>query len=187
MPELIFRWNGTRPDFPRFDFPIRGLPFRDFAARSRWLHVLHARDRKRQIILDQALFLSRPEAGENENPLADARFAELDSFVRAGDAEPFDASLLQGFRNRHRAKAIRIRFNDCEDLRLRADVRPNHLKIFQDRFQRNLRPNRAACEMYGLGHGLLECQSRPQWRDENSCFDVPTHRLGKHRIQEDCS
>ena len=186
MPELIFKWNGTRPDFPRFDFPIQ-LAVQGFRGALEMPHVLHARDRERQIILDEALFFARPKAGENQNAFADARFAKLDSLVRAGDAKPFDAGLLQRFRNRHRAKAVRIRFYDREDFRLRADVRPNHLKIFQDRFERNLRPYGAASEMYGLGHGLLECQSQPQWRDENSCLDVSTHRLGKHRIQEDCS
>jgi hypothetical protein len=35
------------------------------------------------------------------------------------------------------------------------------LKILHDRLQRNLRPYGAACEMYGLGHDILECQSKP--------------------------
>ena len=83
-------------------------------------------------------------------------FAELDSFVGAGYAEPADASLLQSLRNRHGAKAVSIRLYDREDHGLRADVRPNHLEILQDRLERNLGPYGAPLEMYRLCHVLLE-------------------------------
>src|ERR1700722_5582252 len=126
-----------------------------FGRAFEMVYVFHSRDGERQIILNEALFLARPKTREDQDAFSNARFAKLDSLVRAGNAAPFHPGLLQRFRNRHCAQAVGIRFYDREDLWLRADVRPNHLKIFQDRFERDLRPYGAAFEMYGLRHGLL--------------------------------
>jgi len=50
-------------------------------------------------------------------------------------------------------------FYDSENFPFRADVAADYSQIVQDGFERNLRPNRPAFEMDGLGHRHLECQT----------------------------
>ena len=115
-------------------------------------HVVYSCDCRRKLILDQAFFFAWPKTGENQDGLANPGFAQLDAFVRAGDAEPFGTGFLQGFGNRDGTQAIGIGLNDSQNSSLPADVAADYAQVVQDCLERNLRPNRPAFEMDGLGH-----------------------------------
>src|SRR5271156_1582179 len=115
----------------------------------------------------QALFFAGPKAGEHQDALADARFAQLDAFVRAGDAEPFGAGFLQRLGNWDGAQAVSVRLHHREYHALQSDVAPDYAQVLQDGLERNFRPDRASLEMDRFAHRYLECQTPLRRREEN--------------------
>src|ERR1700730_1022943 len=61
--------------------------------------LLAAMNHRREVMLQESGFFPGPETGEHENGLAHSGLANLDSFRRAGYAEPIRPSLLQKLRN----------------------------------------------------------------------------------------
>src|SRR5271168_1728699 len=68
-----------------------------------------------EVVLDDARFFSGNEAGEDENRLAHADFADGDAFFGAGDAEPVGAGFLQRLGDLRAAVAVAIAFDDGEN------------------------------------------------------------------------
>ncbi len=158
---------------PRFSAGRLGAPLQ-------MAKIIHARYRRRQIILDQPFFFPRPEARQDQNPFADARLAQLHSFVRAGYAEPLRPGLLQRLCHWHRAQAVCVRLHHRQNFSLRAHLLPNRAQVMQDRLQRNLRPHRASRKLDCFRHRHLECQTPRRARERICHSHFASRRLGKH-------
>ena len=156
-PKSLFGQEAQ--DRPGYDPPAAHGLRGSHAGAFEVAQIVHARDGGREIVLNELLLLPRPESGEDQNAFADASFAQFDAFVRAGDAIPVHAGLLERFRNGHRAESIRVRFHDRQNFGLRPHVTANRAKIFQDCLQRNLHPYRASADMNFFRHVHLECQT----------------------------
>ena len=98
---------------------------------------------------DDALFLTLPETGEQEDRLADAAFAQFDSFGRAGDAQPVGAGPRQSLRNRNSTMTIGVGFHHRQNLglgsrtgspSLRCKVALDGTQVVRQRAQSNLGP-----------------------------------------------
>src|SRR6266404_1502028 len=67
-----------------------------------------------QIMLQQICFFAGPETGQHQNWFAYARFANVDPFIRAGDAEPVRASFFEYFGNLRSAMPIAVALHNRE-------------------------------------------------------------------------
>ncbi len=186
---LIFRWKAEASGFPASTF----LAYRFRGGAIQVANVFDTRDSGSKIVFDEALFFARPEAGEDQDSLSDARLAHLDSFVGASDAEPFNSGFLKGLRDRHGAEAVGVRLDHREDSRLRTYVLAHYSQVVQDGLERNLCPHRPSLGMNGLclrsahKRGLLGCQSQRARRATNSLHQNRPRRLGKHANLELCN
>ncbi len=109
--------------------------------------LIGAHDGGRQVIVQNALFLARPEAGENQDRFADSAVAQLGAFRRAGHAKPVGASLGQGARDGNDSVAVGVALDDGENFPARAaralgiHVGADGAQIVRQRSQTYFRPD----------------------------------------------
>src|ERR1700722_4634518 len=110
------------------------------------------------MIVQNPLFLARPESGEDQDRLANAGGAQLGAFRGAGDAEPVGAGLGQRARNRNDAVAVGVALDYCKDFPPRGaralgiHVVADGAEIVRQRSQTYLSPDGAAIKFYGSCH-----------------------------------
>src|SRR5579872_1421306 len=78
--------------------------------------LLAARDRRGQIVLDQALLLAGPKAREHENGLAYLALAQFDSLGGRSYPKPIRPGLSQGTRDGNSTMAVSVRLHNRQDL-----------------------------------------------------------------------
>src|SRR4029077_486174 len=108
-------------------------------------------DHVSQVVLQKIGFFAGPETGENQDGFAHAGFADVDTFVGAGDAEPVGAGLLQDFGDLRAAVAVDVAFDYGEHLarRLalfvwRIDEVADGAKVVRESGRGDFRPHWAA-------------------------------------------
>jgi hypothetical protein len=119
--------------------------------------LIRAHHRRCEVIVENPLLLARPEAGEDEHRLADARLAQLGALRRAGHAEPIGVGFGKRARHRNDAVAVGVALDHREDFAPRAraggvDVGTNGAQVVRERPQADLRPDRAAIKFYRARH-----------------------------------
>src|SRR3974377_171601 len=82
--------------------------------------LIGAHDRRREVRVENALLLARPEAGQDQDRFANAALAQLGAFRGAGHAEPIGANLRQGARDGNDSLAVGFAVEDGEDFPTRA-------------------------------------------------------------------
>src|SRR5580704_17902312 len=118
-------------------------------------------------MLDQPRFLAWPETRQHQHGLLHSSPAHGDALLRARDAEPVRAGLLERPSYLRPAVAVAIALNDAQNFSRsfasyfrRVYELADGLEVFRERAKRNLRPNRTPCFfavplLYG-GHGPSE-------------------------------
>src|SRR6266478_5766337 len=89
------------------------------AARRRAIEqrqLFAAMDHRREVVLHQPGFFSRHETREHQDRLSNAVLANRNALVRAGNAKPFRAGLLQSLCHFRAAVAVPIAFDYGEYL-----------------------------------------------------------------------
>src|ERR1700738_20321 len=71
-------------------------------------------DYRSQVVLQKIVFFAGPEAGEHEDRLAYAGFADVDAFIGAGDAKPIGAGLLENPGDWRAAVTVTVTLDDRE-------------------------------------------------------------------------
>ena len=124
--------------------------------------LVGAHDRRRQVIVENSLFLAGPEAGEDQDRFANAALAQFGAFRGAGHAEPVGAGLGEGARDGNDSVAVGVALDDGENFPARAarargiDVRADRAQIVRQRSQTYFRPDGASIKFYGSCHWNLQ-------------------------------
>ncbi len=72
------------------------------------------------MVVENSLFLARPEAGEDQDRFANAALAQFGAFRGASDAEPVGADLGEGAGDGNDAVAVGVALDDGENFPARA-------------------------------------------------------------------
>ena len=74
-----------------------------------------ARNRRRQVVFEDAGKIADAERAEHENPRPRSCLAQLDALFQIGDGQPGGARLFQRAGDAHGAVAVRVRLDDADD------------------------------------------------------------------------
>src|SRR5262245_27728758 len=137
--------SHSQPPHSGIDFQVnvRGSPCVPGQA-IKSLSFVETIDDRGQLITKAGGLLPLPESAKAKNRFRNPSFTELDSFFRQRHSKPVSAFLFEAARAFDGAVSIRVGFYGGEDLHVRSDVIPNHMKVMRQRIEMDFGPRRPA-------------------------------------------
>ena len=124
--------------------------------------LVRAHDGRREVVVQNSLLFAGPEAGEDQDRLANAALPQFGAFRGASHAEPVGAGLREGARNGNDSVTVGVALDDGENFPARAarasgiDVPSDRAQIVGQRSQAYFRPDGASIKFYGSCHWILQ-------------------------------